>query len=359
MLQTRAAGFSPFAGVGCKPTGHAQNKTGELIMPGDGTEKPTLPSLPASAQTIVDQLQSGKFLGASRNIRMINDLFCAIADDWETSDAEALINAIHRTGEYFAVTRGINTPCIGNAIRFVLRSLTPEEASTVQAVRELMNARRANYNAQSLRNQQLMAEYGANLLSNVNAILPFDYSSTVQAILRKLAENGCKKRLIVPESRVLDGGRPIAREATAMGHSVVFIVDMAFSHFLREVDALLIGAESFMANGDCWNTIGSYPIAAMAHRLNIPTYVPTELIKIDPLSFTGFQKVIKPLDYSRVLDYPASFEHPELVSVTAPDLDNVPSSLIAGYITPVGVLLPQHVRSEAKAFLQSIGISTP
>lgn len=326
-------------------------------MAAQHTEKPALPALPAPAQVIVEQLQSGKFLGASRNIRMINDLFCAIADDWESGDAPALVGALQQTGQYFTVTRGINTPCIGNAIRFVLRGLSPDTAGSVPRIREFVNARRADYNAQSLENARRMAEYGANLLAEARVILPFDYSSTQLAILKRLAENGRPKRLIVPESRVLDGGRPIAREATAVGHSVVFIVDLAFSHFLREVDAVLMGAESFLANGDCWNTVGSYPIAMIADRFGIPTLVATELIKIDPLSFTGFQKAIKSYDYSRVLDYPASFDHPDLVSVVAPDLDNVPGSLIASYITPAGILLPQHLRNESLAFLQSIGVT--
>lgn len=326
-------------------------------MPVQPAPRAVLPALPAPAQAIVDQLQSGKFLGASRNIRMINDLFCAIADHWESGDAPALIAALQQTGEYFTVTRGINTPCIGNAIRFVLRGLSSDTAKSVPDVREFINGRRADYNAQSLENARRMAEYGANLLTDARVILPFDYSSTQLAILKQLAENGHKKRLIVPESRVLDGGRPIAREATGAGHSVVFIVDLAFSHFLREVDAVLIGAESFLANGDCWNTVGSYPIAVMADRLGVPTFVATELIKIDPLSFTGFQKAIKPHDYARALDYPASFDHPELVSVVAPDLDNVPASLIASYVTPSGILLPEHIRGESLAYLQSIGVS--
>ncbi len=319
----------------------------------------TLPALPEGARVLVDQLQSGKFLGASRNIRMLNDLFCAIAEEWEGNDAQELASTVQATGDYFIVTRGINTPCIGNAIRLVLKGLDSTTAPTVKGVREFMFARRAEYNAQSLRNAERMAEYGANLLADAKVVLPFDYSSTMLAILAKLAANGQKVRLIVSESRVLDGGRPIVREASAMGHSVVYCLDMALSHFMREVDGVLFGAESFLANGDCWNTVGSYLVAELARMYQIPVYIATELIKIDSLSFTGITKKIKPMDYSRVLDYPGSFEHPDRISVIAPDLDNIPHSLIAGYITPVGVILPEHIRGEASKFLESIGAPLP
>ncbi len=318
-----------------------------------GASKPTLPPLPEAVHPLIHQLESGEFLGASRNIRQINDLLCAIAEAWQTPSSQELIAALLATGEYFIATRGRNTPAIANAVRLVLKDLKTIPAQTGGDVRRFMEARRAEYNAQSLENARLMAQYGANLLTGCKVILPFDYSSTMMAILKQMAEQGSRVRLIVPESRVLDGGRPIAREATAWGHSVVFILDMAFSHFLRETDAVLIGAESIMANGDCWNTIGSYPIAVLAKSFHVPFYVATELIKIDPFSFEGIRKPILLHDYSQPLKYPASFEHPELVSVVAPDLDNVPGSLISAYITPQGVMLPEHIRREAQDFLPS------
>lgn len=322
-------------------------------------ETPTLPPLPESTQTLVDQLHSGKFLGASRNIRMINDLFCAIVEGWDSNDQFELIGTLRATGDYFIVTRGLNTPCIGNAIRLVLKGLEGEGSPTVESVRKFILTRRAEYNAQSIRNAERMAEFGANLIHDMRVVLPFDYSSTVIAVLKKTAEKGHKLRLIVAESRVLDGGRPIAREATAMGHSVIFCVDMAISHFMRQVDVVLFGAESFLANGDCWNTVGSYSVAELARLFKVPVYVATELIKVDPLSFGGTQKSIKPVEYARIFDYPNSFENPELVSTIAPDLDNIPHTLISGYITPVGVLLPEHLRGEALQFLESIGPSAP
>jgi ribose 1,5-bisphosphate isomerase len=315
---------------------------------------PSLPPLPEAVQPLVRQLESGEFLGASRNLRQINDLFCAITEAWSTPSPQNLVDTLMGTGDYFIATRGRNTPAIANGVRLVLKGLQTIPSPTVESVRQFMLARRLDYNAQSLRNIQLMAEYGANLLAGCRVILPFDYSSTMMAILKQMADQGNRVRLIVPESRVLDGGRPIVREATACGHSVVYILDMAFSHYLHELHAVLIGAESILANGDCRNTIGSFPIAVLARELQVPFYVATELIKIDPRSFEGFRKPILENDYSRILNYPDSFEHPELISVSAPDLDNVSGSLISAYITPQGVMLPGHIRREAQDFLQSI-----
>lgn len=318
---------------------------------------PDLSLLSDSARQTINQLLSGEFLGASRNIRQINDLFVAIATDWGNDSGQRLIETLLATGDYLSATRGRNTPAIANAIRIVLKDLLQEIEATPEQIRTLIEARRTEYNALSIRNAELIAEYGANLLAACEVVLAFDYSSSMSAILKKLGEWGRKIRLIVPESRSLDGGRPIVNEATASGHSVVFIVDMAFSHFLHQAEAVLIGAETIFANGDCWNTIGSYPIAVLAQQHHIPFYVPTEFIKIDTRSFTGQQKTIQPHNYAAILNYPTSLQHPDLVSVIAPDLDKVPANLITAYITPQGVMPPGQIWNETRQFLESNGIT--
>ena len=318
---------------------------------------PQLPQLSASASDTIHRLLSGEFLGASRNIRQINDLFVSIAEEWIDPRADELIHTLVATGEYLIATRGRNTPAIANAIRLILRGLRSVPSSSPEDVKTLIKTRRTEYNKQSLTNAKLIAEYGANVLANSEVVLAFDYSSSIMAVLKRLADRGRQLQVIVPESRCLDGGRPIADEATACGHSITFVVDMAFGYLMPQADAVFIGAETIFANGDCWNTVGSYPVAVMAERYQVPFFVPTELIKIDPRSFVGGQRSIKPHDYAELLNYPHAFQNPELISVTALDMDRVPGSLITAYITPSGVIRPEHVWNEAKSFLESIGTS--
>ncbi|MDH3675260.1 MAG: translation initiation factor eIF-2B, partial [Anaerolineae bacterium] len=218
---------------------------------------PQLPPLSDSAHQVIHQLLSGEYLGASRNIRQINDLFVSITESWTTPSAEELIHTLVATGDYLIATRGRNTPAIANAIRLVLRKLHDTPFATPNDVKTLIQTRRTEYNRLSLANAELIAECGANLLANSEVVLAFDYSSSIMAVLKRLADRGRKLQIIVPESRCLDGGRPIANEATGWGHSVTFIVDMAFGHFIPQADAVLSGAETIFANGDCWNTVGS------------------------------------------------------------------------------------------------------
>ncbi len=319
------------------------------------TASVTLPELPAAARPLLDELLGGQSLGASRNIRQINDLLCIVAEQSQGRSGDDLRALLARIGGYFIATRGRNTPAIANSIRLLLAGLEGLDAGSAADVRDALVRRRDESNARSLARAERMAEYGANLLSGATSILPFDYSSTMMAILKRLAERGERVRLIVPESRVLDGGRPIVREATGWGHSATYILDAAFAAFLPGVDAVLVGAETIQASGECWNTVGTYPLAVMADHFHVPFYVATELLKIDPLSFAGYRKPIQPHD-CRALLRAEDFETQEAVSTVQPELDSTPARHITAYVTEEGVMPPGQIFASARAFLERHGI---
>jgi ribose 1,5-bisphosphate isomerase len=244
----------------------------------------------------------------------------------------------------------MNTPAIGNALGPFVSGLDDLATTTpgVAEIREWVDARRTAYNSDSLENVRRLAEHGADLLAPAQTVLAFDYSSAMLAILTRLAERGLYRRLVVPESRCLDGGRPIAEEATHAGHVVSYVPDMAVGVLVPECGAVLIGAETFFANGTCWNTIGSYPVALLADAHDVPFYVATELIKIDRRSYDGSQPPVRPRDFGPVLGFPDGFSRPERIETIVPELDATPARLITGYITPAGILGPAKVGEEAR-----------
>ena len=315
-----------------------------------------LPKLPREAMDLVDILYSGKTLGASRNMRQINEIFMTIARTWKGTSAKELVETVRGTGNYIAKTRGKNTPSIGNAINKVLFGLEELAGGDVKDVLSFIKARGEDFNKTSISNVDKIATYGANLLAESKCILAFDYSSSMTAIIKKLGENGQKKHFVIPESRDLDGGRPIVKETIPYGHTVDFIIDMAVFHFIKQVDAVIIGAETVFADGSCWNTVGSYLIALLAQANHVPYFVATELIKIDPRSFGGYIKPLVSEDYSRVLDYPSDFEKTELINVHAPVFDRVPPAMIDSYITEQGVMPPYQIWRQSKEFLSDFGI---
>jgi len=50
----------------------------------------------------------------------------------------------------------------------------------------------------------------------------------------------------------------------------------------REVDVVIVGADRIAANGDVANKIGTYTLAVLARRHDIPFYVAAPLSTFDP-----------------------------------------------------------------------------
>jgi len=295
-------------------------------------------------------------LGATSFVRQMADLFCDYAERRNEISSTELISEILAIGDFLIETRGANTPVIANAVGILLSELRSRPPNTVSDVGDLMRSKRHEYILLADLSREKIMSHGQRLLGGFDVILTFDYSSTVMAILKCVAENGKSLKLIIPESRCLDGGRPIVNGATAMGHSAVFVVDLAFPNLLRRADAVLFGAETMFANGDCWNTVGSYPIVSFAHRWGIPCYVASELLKIELASFGGEPRPMRNHDFSKVLDYPNSFDHPDRVSIVGHDLDLVPASMICGYITDEGILPPTQLWAIGERYLKERGV---
>ncbi len=318
------------------------------------TSMQTAPRLPRRSMELLHDIIGGTSLGASRNIRQINELLVSIAEESARSSSDETKRLIMETADYLAATRGKNTPAIRNAIQHVLRGFEDEDPASSVELRTFLLERKDEYQKMSIRNRDLIAAYGANLLEGANAILAFDYSSSMMAILKELSHRNKLLEVVTPESRALRGGFPIAKESLAMGHSVTYIMDIAYRRFLPRCDAVLIGAETIFIDGSAWNTVGSHPIAIAARQLGIPYYVATELIKIDPESIEGKQRALKEDDFTPILDPEEDLKATGEVSMVAPELDRVPPELISGYVTPSGILLPAHIRSKALEFLGTL-----
>lgn len=321
------------------------NTKTNTIIPGDimsHYSQKDFQGIPQEATQMTLDIVNGVFLGASRNIRMINDVFYLVAKNSGDKSVEDIIEATFRIGDFFKKTRGKNTPVIGNSIDQILDGLKDIKFSTKEQLLSEIERRRTLFNEQSLLNKKSIARYGANVLTGKKNILAFDYSSSVLAIFEEAANRKDYKHLIVPESRDLDGGRPIVREALCMGHTVHFILDLSILNYFGNIESIIFGAETINVDGSCYNTVGSLAISTLASLYNIPVYVATELSKLDRASKEGSFKQIKNKDYKLLLDPDGEFSLDSILFESS-DLDFVPSKYISAYITEHGIVHPASI----------------
>lgn len=111
------------------------------------------------------------------------------------------------------------------------------------------------------------------------------------------------------------------------------------------VDRIVVGADRIAANGDVANKIGTYTVAVLAARHEVPFYVAAPLSTIDPFTPSGDEIPIEerdPTEITRIADVEMS---PDSAMAQNFAFDVTPNELIAGIITEVGVLRPPYGES--------------
>lgn len=90
------------------------------------------------------------------------------------------------------------------------------------------------------------------------------------------------EHIIALEGRPRYEGRVMAQELQQRGFAVTVITDAQADIFLPQCQAVVVGADSVLANGDVLNKAGTALLAWAARGHHIPFYVLCETLKISP-----------------------------------------------------------------------------
>ena len=84
---------------------------------------------------------------------------------------------------------------------------------------------------------------------------------------------------IITESRPLNEGHLLAKQLSEWHILTTLITDAQMGLFITQADAVLVGADTLLADGSLINKAGTYPLALLAHEHSIPFYVCCESFK--------------------------------------------------------------------------------
>ncbi len=160
--------------------------------------------------------------------------------------------------------------------------------------------------------------------------------------------------VIANETRpYLQGARLTAWELVQEGIPCTLITDSMAGHLMSkgEVDVVVVGADRIAANGDVANKIGTYALAVLAKRHEIPFYVAAPLSSFDPRIPDGSHIPIEERPAGEVTGYRGTRWAPEGVAVRNPAFDVTPAELITGIICEKGVVLAPN-REKLEALIQ-------
>jgi methylthioribose-1-phosphate isomerase len=234
----------------------------------------------------------------------------------------------------------------------VLAASRPTAVNLTWALAEVRAAADPAERAREIHRQEVercrqMALHAAELLDpgsralthcNTGGLATGGYGTALGA-LRAASEQGRLDHVWVDETRpLLQGARLTAWELGALGIPYAVIVDSAAGGLMAagEVDAVLVGADRIVANGDTANKVGTYPLAVLARHHEIPFYVVAPTSTIDPDTSSGDGIVIEERAGDEVAaGFPAR----------NPAFDVTPAGLITAIVTEAGVHRPPYRES--------------
>jgi len=203
-----------------------------------------------------------------------------------------------------------------------------------------------------------MGRHGAKLLRkkctvlthcNAGALATADYG-TALGVIRAAVEANKEVKVFADETRpFLQGARLTAWELMKDGIDVTLITDNMAGYFMKEgaIDAVVVGTDRTMANGDVANKIGTYTVAVLAKENKVPFYVAAPTSTIDLDCPTGAHCPIEQRDPREVTHVMGKQVAPKGVKVANPAFDVTPAKYVTAIITENGVARPPY-RSSLK-----------
>ncbi|MBK7671915.1 MAG: S-methyl-5-thioribose-1-phosphate isomerase [bacterium] len=173
---------------------------------------------------------------------------------------------------------------------------------------------------------------------------------TALGVIYAAREAGKVVRVFADETRpLLQGARLTAWELADQGFEVTVLCEGAAGSLLRRggIDAVITGADRIAANGDTANKIGTYPLAVLADRHDVPFYVAAPGSTFDPAMPDGSGIVIEQRSAAEVLAFGGTRTAPDGVGAWNPAFDVTPAALVTAFITEHGILRPPFEHSLA------------
>ena len=258
-----------------------------------------------------------------------------IARKSKAKSREELVNELLVAADELASTRPTE-PMLRNALRALFADVRKSKGD-VAALRKLVEMEELEYFKRMKEDGERIAEYGGRELSGSSVILTHCHSSLVVSILERANELSKGIEVICTETRPKFQGLITARQLSGAGVKVTLIVDSAVSHFMKDVDSVLVGADAITSKGDLINKIGTCGIAMIAHEHGVNMYSAAETFKFDPITLWGGIEKIEERSPEEI----ANPKRLKGVEIRNPAFDVTPARYLTAYITEMGVVTPQ------------------
>jgi methylthioribose-1-phosphate isomerase len=236
------------------------------------------------------------------------------------------------------------------------------EGKSISEIKQILLEDAKAIHEEDIESQRLIAQFGGELLENDSVVLTHCNAGalatggvwgTALGVIRGAINQGKTISVIADETRpYLQGARLTAWELDQDDIPVTLITDNMSGHIMKKggVQSVVVGSDRIAANGDVANKIGTYMVAVLAKRHNIPFYVAAPLSTVDLNCPTGEEIPIEERDTREITHVKDIRLAPEGINVSNYAFDVTPNDLVTAIITEKGVARAPYTESLRKQF---------
>lgn len=195
-----------------------------------------------------------------------------------------------------------------------------------------------------------IGKIGAERIRDGDVIMTHCNSHAALSIIKTAFDQGKDISVIATESRPRRQGFITIRELNDYGIPTTLIVDSAVRLTMKEVDLVVVGADSISVNGALINKIGTSQLAMAAQEARRNVIVAAETYKFSSRTLLGEMVEIEDRGSEEVID-PEILKDLPNVKVSNPAFDVTPAEYIDLIITEAGAFPPAMAYTVIKDYL--------
>jgi ribose 1,5-bisphosphate isomerase len=290
---------------------------------------------------VLDRIRSKEFRGPTRVTQAALKALSEASQASGSRSPKEFLEEQTAFGDLLIKTRP-TAVLLANGVRLVIEAIRKgaDQGLDVRELQGIVSKTVDSFLAQIRESVDQIGEIGSRRIRSGDTVLCYGYSTSVLSVVAKAQEQGKNVKVVVCEARPELEGRLMAKEFLRLNVPTTMIIDSAVSHFMKDVDRVLTGADAVSANGAVINKIGTSTIAAIAHYSRVNVFVAASVYKFSPETILGELVEIEELDPSLVIpgDMISEFKG---MQIRNPAFDVTPPEHIDLIITERGVIPPQ------------------
>lgn len=227
-------------------------------------------------QDAIDLLKSDRRSGATQLARRAASVLKIYALTSQARTPEEYIEGLRTTGRLIADAKPM--AAIANASACIVYCVC-KTSGTVEELKDATKNEADRFIVTSKEAVKKIATIGAKMIGG--KILTHSWSSTVAEVFKEAVKIGREFEVFVTYGEPGGYGKRVAARLGKVGVPVTMLPDTGVGAVIRQIDRVLVGADSIFADGSVMNASGTYPMALVAKDADVPFNVATEILKID------------------------------------------------------------------------------